>query len=173
MFETFNVPAFYVSIQAVLALYASGRTTGLVVDAGDGVTHTVPIFEGFSLPSAVGRVNIAGRDLTTKLSKLLTEVGCSLTTSAEMEIVKDIKEKLCYVAIDYEQEMKAFKESSAKEKTYELPDGKTVTLGDQMIRCPESLFKPQEFLGKDVNGMHDLTNNSIQNCDIDIRKTLF
>ena len=144
MFETFNVPAFYVSIQAVLALYASGRTTGLVVDAGDGVTHTVPIFEGFSLPSAVGRVNIAGRDLTTKLSKLLTEVGCSLTTSAEMEIVKDIKEKLCYVAIDYEQEMKAFKESSAKEKTYE-----------------------------DVNGMHDLTNNSIQNCDIDIRKTLF
>lgn len=101
MFENFNVPAFYVSIQAVLSLYASGRTTGIVVDAGDGVTHTVPIFEGFSLPSAVGRINLAGRDLTMKMSKLLTEVGCSLTTSAELEIVRDIKEKLAYVALDY------------------------------------------------------------------------
>jgi len=63
-FEQFNVPAFYISIQAVLSLYAAGKTTGLVVDAGDGVTHTVPVYEGFSLPHAVGRINLAGRDLT-------------------------------------------------------------------------------------------------------------
>lgn len=155
-----------------MSLYASGKTTGIVVDAGDGVTHTVPIFEGFSLPSAVGRIDLAGRVLTEKMGKLLTEVGCSLNTSAELEIVRDIKEKLAYVAVDFTAEMKLFSESSAMEKTYELPDGKTVTLGNQMIRCPEALFRPMD-VGKDIKGIHELTHESIVSCDIDIRKTLF
>lgn len=148
MFEAFNVPAFYVSIQAVLSLYASGRTTGIVVDSGDGVTHTVPIYEGFSLPAAVNKIHLAGRDLTTKMGKLLTEVGRSLVSTAEMEIVRDIKEKHCYVAMDFDAEMKEFAENPSKEKTYELPDGETVTIGNQLIRCPECLFKPMD-LGKD------------------------
>jgi len=148
MFEAFNVPAFYVSIQAVLSLYASGRTTGIVVDSGDGVTHTVPIYEGFSLPAAVNKIHLAGRDLTIKMGKLLNEVGISLVTSAEMEIVRDIKEKHCYVALDFDAEMKAFAEDPTKEKTYELPDGQTVTIGSQLIRCPECLFRPMD-LGKD------------------------
>jgi len=109
MFETFNVPSFYLAIQAVLSLYSSGRTTGIVLDAGDGVTHTVPIFEGYALPHAIERNDLAGRDLTDYMKKLLNEIGMNFSSSAEQEIVRDIKEKLCYIALDYAGEENSYK----------------------------------------------------------------
>ena len=106
MFETFNVPCLYVNVQAVLALYSSGRTTGVVLDSGEGISHTVPIYEGYAIPHAIQKILLAGKDLTEYLREILKERGLNFTTPAELEIVRDIKETMTVVVSDYNEAMK-------------------------------------------------------------------
>ena len=161
MFETFQVKNVYVALQAVMSLYAAGRTTGLVCDAGDGVTHTIPVFEGFSIPHAVEKMEIAGRVLTDYMQKLLLANGESLTSSAELEIVRDIKEKLAFVAQDYDAEHKAAQSSSDQDKAYTMPDKRVITVPATIrMTCPELLFQPT-LTGKSCASIHALSWKSI------------
>ena len=169
IFEVFNSEAMYVSSDAVMALYATGRTTGIVADLGDGVAHTVPIQEGKVLPSSYNRLDFAGRDLTEYLMKLLAERGYAFTTTAERDIVRDIKEKLCHVVLDFNKEMQT---ATSNKKSYTLPDGRVITFDSESFRCPEALFQPS-FIGRVLAGVAETIYKSIVKSDVGIRKDLY
>ena len=172
MFEKFEFPNFYVAIQAVMSLYACGRSTGLVVDSGDGVTHTVPVFEGFSIPHAIEKMEIAGRLITEYTQKQLLECGHSFVSSSEMETVKKIKEDCAYVSQDYDSDIQKFQNDSSADQQFTLPDKRVITIkGSVRINVGEYLFKPQ-LNGKDCMSMQALANKSIQTSDMDVRKDL-
>ncbi|CAH2322486.1 alpha-centractin [Pelobates cultripes] len=167
-FETFNVPALFISMQAVLSLYATGRTTGVVLDAGDGVTHAVPIYEGFAMPHSIMRIDIAGRDVSRFLRLYLRKEGYDFHTSAEFEIVKTIKERACYLSINPQKD-----ETLETEKAqYYLPDGSTIEIGPARFRAPELLFRP-DLIGEECEGIHEVLVFAIQKSDMDLRRTLF
>lgn len=176
LFETFNVPALYTSIQAVLSLYASGRTTGIVLDSGDGVSHAVPVYEGFAITNSIQRIDVAGRDVTEHLQTLLRKSGYVFHTSAEKEVVRLIKEATSYVAHDPKKEEKEWvsaKLDPTKMMTeYTLPDGHKIKLGAERFRAPEILFDP-EIIGLEYPGVHQMVINAIGKTDLDLRKALY
>jgi len=172
MFETFVTPAMYVSLQGILAMYNSGQGTGLLVECGDGVTCTIPVSEGYAFRSGMKRLDLGGKDLTNHLMKMLTERGYAYSTTAEHEIIRDLKEKLGYVALDYEQELRKVAGDPTYDKTYVMPDCKVLSVGNERFRCPEALFRPR-LLGREEPGIHELVFNSILNCDIDYRRVFY
>jgi len=176
MFETFQCAGLYVAIQAVLSLYSNGRTTGMVVDSGDGVTHTVPVFEGFQIPHAVKKNFIAGRAITDHMVGLLALDGISAQggESAWKQIVISIKEGTCFVSLDPEADKAKAGESTELVKNYELPDGQIVAVNTPRFMAPEALFDPGLIKeGDEALGMHDMAFASIQDCDVDIRMDLY
>lgn len=176
MFETFQVQGMYVSIQAVLSLYSNGRTTGCVIDSGDGVTHAVPVFEGYSIPHAVKKNLIAGRAITNHMTNLLQADGITTQggASAWAQIVKKMKEEVCFVALNLEEAKTKANTSSEHIKTYELPDGSTVTVNLPTFMAPEALFDPGLIKeGDETLGIHQLCFKSITDCDLDVRPDLY
>ena len=169
-FEGLNVPALYFGIQAMLSLYASGRTTGVVLDSGDGVTHVVPVYEGLAMPHAIMRMDVAGRSVTQNLQRLLRRSGHTFHTSSEMEIVRQIKETCCSVAFNPTKSEEQFQQSGLKQQ-FKLPDGSSIELGPETFRAPEILFQP-DLLGLEYKGSHDCLISSIMKTDIDLRRVL-
>ncbi|OAF69708.1 hypothetical protein A3Q56_02563 [Intoshia linei] len=167
-FETFNVPAFYVTMQAVLSLYATGKITGVVLDSGDGVTHVVPMFSGFAMNHAITRSDIAGRDITDYLKLLLRKEGHFFSTTAEFEILKILKEKKCYV----QEDLKFNNDTVTDLETYILPDRSQIELRSCCHKAPELLFRPN-LIASEYDSVTQLLNYSINRCDMDIREELY
>ncbi len=183
MFEKFEVPAMYVANPAVLALLAINRHTGVVLDSGDGVTTIVPVYEGHAIQHAITRLDLAGRDLTDYLMKLmndrgnwvqmLNDGGITSSTDAERGVVRDIKEKLCYVALDYEQELVTATNTNTLVRHHDEM-GVPIEVNSERFRCPEALFQPS-LLGLETAGIHEHINNAILKCedDLQLRRDLY
>jgi len=170
-FENCNVPALFISMPAVLSLYASGATTGVVLDSGEGVTSAVAVYKGYAIQNAISRIDIAGRDVTSYLQMLLRRNGYSFHKSSEFEIIRQIKETKCYIPKIYTQEEDLEKKEQIAFKEFMLPDGHVVKIGGEQFKAPEILFKP-ELIGLEYMGVHDLVTSSIMAADLDIRPEL-
>ena len=166
MFENFKAPAFYIAISQVLALFASGRTTGIVVDIGHSGTTVVPVVEGYVLPHAIIRTaGLGGKTLTEDLKSME-----SIKSIKNNEFVQEIKEKFGYVALDFQDEMS--KEESTIAKQFLAPDGTAITISHERYFMTETLFQPA-VLNMAAPGVHEMLYNSIMLCDADIRKDLY
>jgi actin-related protein len=161
MFEKFNVHKFYISLEGILALTASGRKTGVVLDSGDGITQVIPIYNGNVISDGISRLELAGRDLNEYLKKQLAEKNISCC----LKIAKEFKEKLCFTTIDFKNEF-------LNEKCFKLPDGYWVTIGTDGFKCPELLFKPS-LGGIESCGIHESLINSLIKCHEIIRQELY
>ena len=160
MFETFNTRGMYLALRPMLSLYACDRVTGMVIECGDGVSHTVPIYRGVEFVNAIHQWDLGGRDITDYLIKMLNERGYHFTTIAEREMVQQVKEKMCYVTPQFQEEVGTGAKSSSREDVYELPDGQVITIGNERFRCPEALFQPS-LLGMNYAGIHEYAYRSI------------
>jgi len=172
MFEKYGFDSTYIAIQAVLTLYAQGLISGVVIDSGDGVTHICPVYEGFTLPHLTRRLDIAGKDITRYLIKLLLLRGYAFNHTADFETVRMMKENLCYIGYDVEMEQRLALETTVLVETYTLPDGRVIKVGGERFEAPEALFQPH-LINVEGQGIAELVFSTIQAATIDMRSVLY
>eukprot|EP00899_Mesostigma_viride_P019261 jgi/Mesvir1/27336/Mv07152-RA.2 len=172
MFEKYNFAGVFIQVQAVLTLYAQGLLSGVVLDTGDGVSHVVPVIDGFSFPHLTKRLNVAGRHITTYLIDLLLHRGYAFNRTADFETIRQLKEDLCYVSYDYNNELAKARETTFLVQSYKLPDGRVIKVGAERFQAPEALFTPS-LAGLEGAGIHELIFKCVQEMDIDNRMLLY
>jgi actin-related protein len=169
MFEKFKVKSLAIFNSAVLSLFSTGRTRGLVVESGEGLTQAVPVFEGYAIPHAIFKMEVAGYDITSKVMKMM-EKEQGADHAGNMRVMQALKEKTCSVALDYETAMRGRDMADEESKSFELPDGTIVQVSQQIrMGAPELLFG-----GKDQTGpsMQKICKEAIDTCDLDFRLDL-
>ena len=172
LFEKLGVKALNIEAQAKCSLFCEGIDSGIVLDSGDGVTHCIPISEGNIIKFNIERLDIAGRHITQYLIRLLQRKGYSFNSSADFEFARYLKEKYCFISNDIESDRKLERETSYYNSYHLLPDETRIRISDEKFEAPEILFSPN-LLGMDVNGIPEMMFKSINNCPIDLRKSLY
>lgn len=187
MFESFNVPGLYIAVQAVLALAASWTSrpigertlTGIVIDSGDGVTHCIPVAEGYVIGSCIKHIPIAGRNITYFIQSLLREREPSIPPEQSLETAKAIKERFCYICPDLAKEFEKYDKNPSKWiKQYTGKNNITkqpfeVDVGFERFLGPEIFFNPEMANSEFLAPLSEIVDDCIQNSPIDVRRPLY
>ena len=168
MFEQFSVPSFYVARAPVLALYASGRVSGVVCDIGDGLTQITAVKDGYVVKGASVQYNFGGQDITAYLGQLLGESGHKFTTAADLEVLRDMRRRFAYVAQDFDKAMK----DATEESEYTLPTATSIKLNKERFRCAEAIFNPS-LCGSSSPGVVKAISDVIMKCEAGDRRSMF
>ena len=169
--EDFQFSACKVETQATLTLVSQAKSTGMVLDSGDGVTHIVPICDGYILEKSIRRINIAGHDISRYLANLLFKRGYRFFSSYDIDQVRKIKEGCCYLALDPLKEAHLFTDTTALNQDYKLPDGNWVTVRAERYQAAEVLFYPG-LLGKEEFNIADIVVDSFAETPEDYKVEL-
>ena len=167
MFEHFNAKGLYMEYPGILSLYSEGKFDGFSIDLGDMVSNFIPIIDGKYIPYNIIRFDIGGRDITEFVKNSIMHKIQKYLPNVQKDIIKEIKEKACYVALEFEEELK-----SVEPFDYEMPDGEILTIKDERIRCPECLFK-SSLIGKEDFNIVNICNDLIKKYNKNEQKILY
>lgn len=182
MFESFNCAGLYIAVQAVLALAASWTSskvsdrslTGTVIDSGDGVTHVIPVAEGYVIGSSIKSIPIAGRDITYFVQSLLRDRG---EPDSSLKTAERVKEEYCYVCPDIVKEFSRFDREPDRflKHTVTSPNGRSVTVdvGYERFLAPEIFFNPEIYSSDFLTPLPTVVDGVIQSSPIDVRRGLY
>jgi len=187
MFETFNVPGLYIAVQAVLALAASWTSrnvkertlTGTVIDSGDGVTHVIPVAEGYVIGSSIKHIPLAGRDITAFVQQLMRERNEPIPPEQSMEVAKRVKETYSYVCPDIVKEFAKYDQEHSKwirqyNGTHSVTrQAFSADVGYERFLGPEIFFNPEIFSSDFLTPLPKVVDDTIQTCPIDVRRGLY
>ena len=160
LFEKIGLGFFNIEPQAKMTLYCEGAETGVVLDSGDGVTHVIPIAHSYLLAHHIKRLDIAGRHITDYLIRLLQIKGYAFNSTADFEIVRELKEKYCFVSCDIDSDRKLEAETTYYNSYTKLPDGRKIRISNEKFEAPEILFQPF-MIQNESPGVHEILYNSI------------
>jgi len=180
LFESHDCPFIFFGTQGVLSLYAFGKTDGIMLESGDGITQIVPVYNGYKLDHAVEKINFGGEDVTSYLKLLLRKNGISIQSSSEESLLGEIKKSVCELKVTSLEDLKNrgkmigtdINDKKGEDVKYVLPDGFTIDIGAERFMAPEILFSPS-IAGYEFPGMHELLDNSIKKLDLDLRRHLY
>ena len=166
--ENYQCMAFYPVLDSQLTLYSGGFQTGLIVEMGDSSTRIVPIYEGFKIEHAIKILELGGKVLTKYMEKILGSIGFSVDSSIRRELVRAIKERACFVSLDYNEDLKRYKQYN---KDFSLPDGSVIKLNKERFLLTEAIFNPS-ILKLEHTSLPIAIIDAIDECDLDIRPKL-